>query len=307
MPPNEPTMLETLLGSVCEGYETGTFTTATTGGVAAAILVYRLFNNQQQDNFRVMTEELCSRIQKIIHIEFFNQNRNELEALQDGLINYGTHRNYDILDELELKSLELFRKFDNEETIEGVSCAVIASQIHLAVLQAFYNLTPQSPEFERYRSYKQTIIERSRQFSEFMQGKINFVNNAVEHSIDQCMITQDFRCIPYKGNTVGEPLAPYKSCHRNDVDHIFYHGALRDHFNGGANIYYPVRKVKIPVTIDMYNIELRDLERMYPNEEQPKCEVFREEKLGPRKQFALQLTSSMEQSINFFAEIDRYL
>lgn len=304
MPNEQPTILETLLGSVCEGYEKGTFTTATTGGVAAAILVYKLFNNQQQDNFRAMTEELCSRIQKIIHLEFLNQNKNELEALEDGLINYGTHGNYDILDELELKSLDLFRKFDNEESLEGVSCAVIASQIHLAVLQAFYNLTPQ---FERYRNYKQTIIERSRQFSEFMQEKINFVNNAVEHSIDQCMITQRFDCLPYKGNGLADPLGHYKSCHTDDKDHILYSGALRDHFNEGVYIYYPVRKVKIPDTIEMYKLELRDLERMYPNEEQPKCEVFREEKLGPRKQFALQLTSSMERSISFFAEIDRYL
>ncbi|WP_434685487.1 hypothetical protein ACGLHP_14490 [Bacillus velezensis] len=301
MPNEQPTMLETLLAGVCEGYEKGTFTTATTGGVAAAILVYRLFNNQQQDNFRAMTEELCSRIQKVVHLEFFNQNRNDLEALQDGFKNYCTHGNYDILDELELKSLELFRQFDNEESIEGVSCAVAALTVHMAVLQAFYNLTPQ---FERYRGYKRTIIEKSKEYTKFMESKINFLLVSVEKSIDpSSYISQDFRCVPYKGND----QFLFNRCSSDERGFIKYYGALSDYFADGQIIYSAsLEKDEVPFNIAA-ETELEELIRLYPNTRQQIAEKTRQEKLLPRREFAMQLTSSMQKSINFFKEVEKFL
>ncbi|WP_144526190.1 hypothetical protein [Bacillus pumilus] len=300
MPNEQPTMLETLLGSVCEGYENGTFTTATTGGVAAAILVYRLFNNQQQDNFRAMTEELCSRIQKIIHLEIFNQNKNELDGVLDGLKNYGSHGNYDLLDELELKSLDLYRKFEEEESVEGVSCAVIAITVHMSVLQAFYNLTPQ---FVMYRGYKQTIIEKSREFTQFMESKINFLLVSVEKSIDPSIyISQDFSCVPYIGNNRHN----YR-CSSDDGSFIKYSGGIRDHFADGQFIYLAsFEKDEVPYDI-AWKSKLDDLIRLYPNTRQQYAEKIREERLLPRREFVAQLTGSMQKSINFFKEVDKYL
>ncbi|QUF66009.1 hypothetical protein [Bacillus atrophaeus] len=302
MPNEQPTMLETLLGSVCEGYETGTFTTATTGGVAAAILVYRLFNNQQQDNFRAMTEELCSRIQKIIHLEIFNQNKNELDGLRDGLRNYGSHGNYDLLDELELKSLDLYRKFEEEESVEGVSCAVAAFTVHMAVLQAFYNLTPQ---FEMYRGYKQTIIEKSREFTEFMESKMTFLLVSVEKSIDpSSVIHQSFKCVPYKGNN---DFGRSDGCSSYERGYIKYFGGIRDHFADGAFIYSAnFEKEEVPLDI-AWESELDDLKRLYPNTGQQIAEKIRQEKLLPRREFTAQLTNSMQKSINFFKEVEKFL
>lgn len=103
----------------------------------ADIIKNYFLQQQELQNSEAMVNEICTRVQKIVDLAFFREYKAQLRALQKNLDDYAANpHNTSTLDECHVMSQELFQKFTDFHTLEGIAAAMYAATLHLITLRS---------------------------------------------------------------------------------------------------------------------------------------------------------------------------
>lgn len=103
----------------------------------ADIIKNYFLQQQELQNIEAMVNEICVRVQKIVDLAFFREYKAQLRALQKNLDDYAANpHNTSTLDECHVMSQELFQKFTDFHTLEGIAAAMYAATLHLLTLRS---------------------------------------------------------------------------------------------------------------------------------------------------------------------------
>lgn len=105
--------------------------------MGADIIKNYFLQQQELQNIEAMVNEICARVQKIVDLAFFREYKAQLRALQKNLDDYAANpHNTSTLDECHVMSQELFQKFTDFHTLEGIAAAMYAATLHLITLRS---------------------------------------------------------------------------------------------------------------------------------------------------------------------------
>ncbi|PEU93981.1 hypothetical protein CN432_24205 [Bacillus thuringiensis] len=116
------------------------FTAANFNSEEAVIAIIKAIAEDMAEKRKLvqLVKEITDRINKQIDQAFFEQNAADLEALQDLVFDYARSNETDtaLLNDLHSLSRTLFRRFENNNSIEGILSTIHAGILYMLVLKA---------------------------------------------------------------------------------------------------------------------------------------------------------------------------